>query len=256
VRELEPFPPQPRVAGVPGVAGQLFLERAEQREWGAELVAHVGEELGLGPVDLGERGGPLPLPGQRPNPAERGREVLGGQLDEPPVPAVVGRPGGTPTASTVAGPAPGAAAPAGRAPAGETTAAVGAPAPGTGSGSGRSRPVTPPARRTRRPARRSRPGRRGRPGPLGWPRRPARPPGTAPAAGLRRTGRRRGASRTAPPPPARRPRRCPRSWSAASSCSSRSRLAASTRSAVSTTVTSTPPGCPAPVGIAPQPKVN
>ena len=47
-----------RVAGV----GERVLGRAEQqRQRGAELVADVGEELGLGPVELDQPLGPLAL---------------------------------------------------------------------------------------------------------------------------------------------------------------------------------------------------
>ncbi len=79
---------QPRVRHDGGRGAQLGDRAHDQRQRGAELVADVGEEVGLGPVQLGERLGPLPLGlvGQRIR--DRGGELVGHQVEERAVVAV------------------------------------------------------------------------------------------------------------------------------------------------------------------------
>ena len=58
--DREPFPLGR--AAAPPASAQGVLERPQhQRQRGAELVADVGEERGLGPIELGQRLGPPPL---------------------------------------------------------------------------------------------------------------------------------------------------------------------------------------------------
>ena len=76
---------QPRVRRDDRRAAQLGDRPHDQGQRGAELVADVGEEVGLGPVQLRQRLGPLPLGlvGQRVG--DRGRELVGHQVEERPV---------------------------------------------------------------------------------------------------------------------------------------------------------------------------
>ena len=74
-----------------GQPGPQLLHRAhDQGERGAELVADVGEERGLGPVQLGQLLGPalLDLVGHRAVDQRRG--LLGDQAEERPVGLVQG----------------------------------------------------------------------------------------------------------------------------------------------------------------------
>ena len=65
-------------------AGQHVLDRAEhQRQRRAELVADVGEEGGLGPVEFGQRLGPLPLLLVGPGVGDGGGDLAGQQVEEP-----------------------------------------------------------------------------------------------------------------------------------------------------------------------------
>ena len=75
-------------------AGEQLLDRAEhQRQRRAELVADVGEERGLGAVQLGQRLGPPPLLLVGAGVGDGGGDVAGQQVEEPPV-VVVERPAG------------------------------------------------------------------------------------------------------------------------------------------------------------------
>ena len=77
-----------RLVGV----GERVLGRPQQeRERGPELVADVGEEVGLGPVELGERLGALPLEVEGAGVVDGAGELAGQQLEEVAV-AVVERP--------------------------------------------------------------------------------------------------------------------------------------------------------------------
>ena len=68
------------------LAAQQLLERAQhQGQRRAELVADVGEEGGLGAVQLGQRVGPPPLLVVGMDVGEAGRDLSGHQLDEPAV---------------------------------------------------------------------------------------------------------------------------------------------------------------------------
>ena len=67
-------------------ADEHLLQRAEQEgERGAELVAHVGEERGLRPVQLGQRLGALALVLVGLGVDHRPRDLRGDQLQEPAV---------------------------------------------------------------------------------------------------------------------------------------------------------------------------
>ena len=81
----------------PSGAGQGVLDRAEhQRQRGAELVADVGEEGGLGPVEFGQRLGPLPLLLVGPGVGDGGGDLAGQQVEEAPVAVVEHQPGADP----------------------------------------------------------------------------------------------------------------------------------------------------------------
>ena len=70
-------------SSTPVVLAQQFVERSEdQGERGAELVADVGEERGLGPVEFGQRLGPLLLGLVAACAAHSRSDVTGHQLDE------------------------------------------------------------------------------------------------------------------------------------------------------------------------------
>ena len=74
------------------LVGDRVLGRPEQQgQRGAELVADVGEEVGLGLVELGERLGPVPLELVGAGVGEAGGELAGHQVAEVPV-ALVERP--------------------------------------------------------------------------------------------------------------------------------------------------------------------
>ena len=89
--QLEPRALGRRAAGDVGV-GERVLDRAEQQgQRRAELVADVGEERRLGPVELGQLLGALPLGLVGAGAADAGRELAGDQVEEAAV-AVVERP--------------------------------------------------------------------------------------------------------------------------------------------------------------------
>ncbi|MDH6472737.1 hypothetical protein M2303_006318 [Micromonospora sp. H404/HB375] len=79
------------LVGVVQPAAQLVHRPHDQRERGAELVTDVGEEGGLGAVQLGELLGPPLLRLVAAGARDSGRQVPGGQLHEAAV-AVVQRP--------------------------------------------------------------------------------------------------------------------------------------------------------------------
>ncbi len=69
--------------------GQGVVHRAEdQRQRGAELVAHVAEEGGLGPVEFGQRLGPLPFFFVSPGVGDGGGDLTGQQVHEALVPVI------------------------------------------------------------------------------------------------------------------------------------------------------------------------
>ncbi len=78
----------PRV-GVEGRGGPQFGDRShDQRQRRPELVAHVAEEVGLRPVELGQGLGPAALGLVATGVEQTGRDLVRHQLDEPPVAVV------------------------------------------------------------------------------------------------------------------------------------------------------------------------
>jgi len=71
-----------------GVVEQVLQRAQDQRQRGAELVADVGEEVGLCPVERRELGGPLAFLLVRPQVVHGPGDLRGGQLEEVAVAAV------------------------------------------------------------------------------------------------------------------------------------------------------------------------